>query len=121
MQQEILKSINELSNNALEAARALGEINSKLVENTIKQQLKAADLFVDGSMRQAKLAQEVKEVKDFVAGQTALIEEYAGRYAELAKDNVALAQEAGVEYKAWIEKGIKKADTVVKSAAKKAA
>ena len=48
------------------------------------------------------------------------MEEYTGKLVELAKSNVSLAQEAGVEYKAWVEKRLKTADTTAKSVAKKA-
>ena len=120
MQQDIIKSFNEFSNNALEAAKALGEINSKLMDKTLKQHMKAADLFVEGSLRQAKLMQETKEIKDYVANQTALVEEYSGKLVELAKSNVSLAQEASSEYKVWLEKGLKTADSAAKSVAKKA-
>lgn len=120
MQQDILKSLNEFGNTTLEAAKALNEINSKFVEKTIKQQLKAADLFVAGSLQQAKLAQDVRETKDFMAKQAALTEEFTAKFVDLAKANATLAQEAGAEYKAWIEKGMKQADTTVKSVAKKA-
>lgn len=120
MQQDILKSLNEFGNTTLEAAKALNEINSKFVEKTIKQQLKAADLFVAGSLQQAKLTQDVRETKDFMAKQAALAEEFTAKFVDLAKANATLAQEAGAEYKAWIEKGMKQADTTVKSVAKKA-
>lgn len=120
MQQDFIKAYTEMSNSAMEAAKALAEINSKLMDQTIKQNMKAADLVLEGSLRQAKLVQDVKEVKDLMSGQTALMEEYAGKFVELAKSNIALAQEAGVEYKAWIEKGIKQADSTAKSVAKKA-
>ena len=120
MQQDIIKSFNEFNKNAMEAAKTLGEINSKLVEQTIKQQMKAADLFFESSVKQAKLVQETKEIKELVSNQTALVEEYTGKFVELAKSNVNLAQEAGIEYKAWIEKGLKEADSAAKSVAKKA-
>ncbi len=120
MQQDFLKSFNEFSKNAMEAAKSLAEINSKLVEQTIKQQMKAADLFFESSVKQAKLVQEKKEVKDLMAEQSALVEEYTGKFVELAKANVNLAQQAGTEYKAWIEKGLKEADSTAKSVAKKA-
>lgn len=120
MQQDFLKSINEFNSKTLEAAKALGEINSKLVDKTIKQQMKAADLFLEGSLQQAKLMQETKDTKDLVANQTALLEEYTAKFVELAKSNVNLAQEAGVQYQSWLEKGLKTADTAAKSVAKKA-
>ena len=120
MQQDIIKSFNEFSKNAMESAKSLGEIQSKLMERTMKQQMKAAELFFEGSVKQAKLVQETKEMKDLMAGQAALAEKYAGKLVELAKDNVNLAQEAGAEYKAWIEKGLKEADSAAKSVTKKA-
>ncbi|MDJ0955283.1 MAG: phasin family protein [Arenicellales bacterium] len=120
MQQDILKSFNEFSNKTLEVAKALGEVNSKLIDKTLKQQMKAADLYVEGSLRQAKLIQETKDMKDYFANQTALFEEYSSKFVDLAKANVSLAQEAGVEYKALLEKGLKTADTAAKSVAKKA-
>ena len=120
MQQDILKSFNDFSNKTLEAAKSLGEINSKLMDKTLKQNMKAADLFVESSLQQAKLMQETKEVKDYIANQTALFEEYSGKFVELAKSNVSLAQEASLEYKAWLEKGLKTADIAAKSVAKKA-
>lgn len=120
MQPDILKSFNEFSKNAMEAAKSLGEINSKLVEQVMKQQMKAADLVFESGVKQAKLVQETKEIKDLMANQTALVEEYTGKFVELAKSNVNLVQDAGTEYKTWIEKGLKEADMAAKSVAKKA-
>lgn len=120
MQQDILKSFNDFSKNAMESAKTLGEINSKLVEQVVKQQMKAADLVFESSVKQAKLVQETKEIKDLMADQSALVEEYTDKFVELARSNASLAQEAGSEYKAWIEKGVKEADSAVKSVAKKA-
>jgi len=120
MQNDYFKSLNELSANAMEAAKSLGEINSKLMEKTIALQMKAADLMVEGSMKQGQVVQETKEVKDYLAKQAGLVEEYAEKFVELAKSNVELAQEAGEDYKAWVEKNMKTADEVAKTVAKKA-
>ena len=120
MQTDILKSFSEFNNSTLEAAKALGEINSRLVEKAIKQHFKAADLLVESGLKQAKLVQDNKDIKDFLSNQTALMEEYTGKFVDLAKSNVTVAQEVGAEYKAWIEQGMQKAETTVKSVAKKA-
>ena len=66
------------------------------------------------------MVQETKEVKDYLAKQASLVEEYANKFVELAKSNVALAQEAGEDYKAWVEKNMKTADAAAKTVAKKA-
>ena len=120
MQNDYFKSLNEFSTNAMEAAKSLGELNSKLMEKTLALQVKAADLVVEGSMKQGQMVQETREIKDYLAKQSSLVEEYAGKFAELAKSNVELAQEAGDEYKAWVEKNMKAVDTAAKTVAKKA-
>ena len=120
MQQDYFKSLNEFSNNAMEAARTLGEINGKLMEKTIALHMKAADLVVEGGLQQGKLVQETREIKDFIGNQTGLVQEYAGKFVELAKSNVSLAQEAGEEYKAWAEKRMDTANSAAKDVAQKA-
>ena len=120
MQNDYFKSLNDFNTNAMEAVKELGELNSKLMEKTVALQMKAADLMVEGSMKQGQVVQETKEVKDYLAKQASLVEEYAGKFVELAKSNVALAQEAGEEYKAWAEKNMKAADAAAKTVAKKA-
>ena len=121
MQNDYFKSLNEFSTNAMEAAKSLGELNSKLMEKTIALQVKAADLMVEGSMKQGQMVQETKEVKDYLAKQATLVEEYANKFVELAKSNVELAQEAGEEYKAWVEKNMKATEVAVKPVARKPA
>ena len=120
MQNDYFKSLNEFSTNAMEAAKELGELNSKLMEKTIALQMKAADLMVEGGMKQGQMVQETKEVKDYLSKQASLVEEYANKFVDLAKSNVALAQEAGEEYKAWAEKNMKSVDAAAKTVAKKA-
>ena len=120
MQNDYFKSLNDFSANAMEAAKELGELNSKLMEKTIALQMKAADLMVEGSMKQGQMVQETKEVKDYLSKQASLVEEYANMFVDLAKSNVALAQEAGEEYKAWAEKNMKSVDAAAKTVAKKA-
>jgi phasin family protein len=110
MQQEFVNTINDFGKNAVDAAKSLGEINSKIAEQVIERQLAAANLFVEGSVNQAKLAQETKDVKEFWSKQAALTDEYAGKAMDLAKQNVELAQKFGEQYKAWFEKGFAQAN-----------
>jgi hypothetical protein len=103
----------------VEAAKSLGEINSKIAEQVIERQLAAVNLAVEGSMNQVKLAQETKDVKDYWSKQAALTDEYAGKAMDLAKKNVELAQKAGEQYKSWMEKGFVQANETAKEAGKK--
>jgi len=127
MQQEFMKTMNDFSKNAVEAAKSLGEINSKLAEQVMERHVAALNLAVDSGINQVKLAQETKDVKEYWSKQAALTDEYAGKAMDLAKKNVELAQQAGEEYKTWLEKGFAQANEAagnvtkqVESTAKKA-
>lgn len=118
MQQEFVNTISNLGKNAVEAAKSLGEINSKLAEQVIERQLAAVNLAVEGGVSQVKLAQETKDVKEFWSKQAKLTDEYAGKAMDLAKQNVELAQKAGEVYKAWFEKGFAQANTAASEVTK---
>ncbi len=120
MQQDFVNTFNSFGKNAVEAAKTLGEINSKLADQVIERQLAAVNLAVEGSVSQVKLAQETKDVKDFWTKQSALTDEYAGKAMDLAKKNVELAQEAGEQYKTWLEKGFAQANEAAAEAGKAA-
>lgn len=120
MQQDFVNTMSNFSKNAAEAAKSLGEINTKLAEEVIERQLAAVNLAVEGSTNQAKLAQETKDVQDFWSKQAKLSDEYTGKAMEMAKQNVELAQKVGEQYKAWFEKGFAQANDAAAKATKKA-
>ena len=120
-QQDIMNTMNDFGKSAFEAAKALGVINGKLVEQAIEQQLSVANLCVEGGMKQVKLVQDSKDVKEYWTKQAALMEEYTGKLMDAAKDQVNLAQKAGEEYKSWLEKGMQQANATAKAVTKKAA
>lgn len=119
MQQDFVNTMSNFGKNAAEAAKSLGEINSKIAEQVIERQLAAVNLAVEGSLNQVKLAQETKDVKDFWSKQSALTDEYAGKAMDLAKQNVELAQKAGEQYKSWAEKGLAQANEAATEVGKK--
>jgi len=118
MQQDFVNTMSNFSKNAAEAAKSLGEINTKLAEEVIERQLAAVNLAVEGSTSQVKLAQETKDVQDFWSKQAKLSDEYTGKALEMAKQNVELAQKAGEQYKAWFEKGFAQANDAATKATK---
>lgn len=120
MQQEFVNTVNNFGKNAMEAAKSLGEINSKIAEQVIERQLAVANLFVEGSTHQAKLVQETKDVKEYWSKQASLTDEYAGKAMDLAKQNVELAQQAGEQYKAWFEQGFAQANEAASEVTKQA-
>jgi len=118
MQQDFVNTMSNFSKNAAEAAKSLGDINTKVAEEVIERQLAAVNLVVEGSTSQAKLAQETKDVQDFWSKQAKLSDEYTGKAMEMAKQNVELVQKVGEQYKAWFEKGFAQANEAAAKATK---
>lgn len=120
MQQEYICTFNELGKNAYDAARSLGEINGKLVEQAIEAQLCVANLCVEGGVKQVKLAQDTKDPREFWNSQSKLIEQCSNKLMALAKEQMDLAQKMTLEYHAWFENSWQQANGTVRPAAKKA-
>jgi hypothetical protein len=120
-QQDFANTLNDLSQSTLDAVNQLSVINGRLAEKLAAQQFDAATLCMQGGIQQLKLAQESKDVKDFLSKQTALVEEYAGKWLDLTKAQVGLAQAAGDEFKGLFEHGLERANSAVTTTAKKAA
>ena len=121
MQNELMSSMQDIGKQAVESAKGLGELNSKMIEKAIEQQMSITNMCVESGMKQVQLLQDTKDVKDYWSKQASLVEEYAGKLMEAAKQQVEFAQKAGEEYKAWLEQGVKQATDTAKAATKKKA
>ena len=121
MQSDLMNSMKDISKQAVESARDLGELNSKMIEKAIEQQMSITNMCVESGMKQVQLLQETRDVKEFWSKQASLVEEYAGKLMEAAKQQVEFAQKAGEEYKSWIEQGVKQATDTAKASTKKSA
>jgi len=119
MSQDFVTSVNDFGKQAVETVRALGAINQEFVEQVFAQQLDAASLWVEGGVKQLKVAQDSKDARDFMTQQTELVQEYTDKLMAMAKTQVTLAQTTGAKYQAWFEQGVKQANGTVKTAAKK--
>ena len=119
MLQDFMKTFNDFGKQAFESVRALGEINSELTGKLIAQQVDIANMCVEGGVRQMKAVSDSKDVKELLASQTELVQEYAEKFMDLAKTQASLAQTAGEKYQAWFEKGVQQANSTTKAAAKK--
>lgn len=118
MQHEFVNSMNDISKQALNAAQALGAINSQLAEQLMAQQMELANLCVEGSVKQLRASQDSKDVKDFLEQQTQLVQEYTDKFTALAKNQVNMAQTLTEKYQAWFAQGVAQADYVAKTTAK---
>ena len=118
MQQEFVNSMNDFSKQALNAAQALGAINSQLAEQLMAQQMELANLCVEGSVKQLRASQDSKDMKEFLEQQTQLVQEYTDKFTALAQNQVNLAQTLTEKYQTWFAQGVKQANDVAKTSAK---
>jgi hypothetical protein len=118
VQQDFVNNMNDFSKQALNAAQALGAINSQLAEQLLAQQMELASLCVEGSVKQLRASQDSKDIKDYLEQQTQLVQEYTDKFTALAKNHVNLAQALGEKYQAWFTQGVAQANDAAETAAK---
>jgi len=126
MQTQIFKNIPDISklvdpaifDNAIAAARELVEINGRLMEKFLENQIGLANLCVEGSEKQLHAVGNVTNAQDFTEKQTTLIEEYREKFTAVTGNNIKLAQDAGEEYVAWFKRNLPKTETVKPKAVK---
>ena len=122
MQTEIFNTVSGYGKDAISVAKELVEINSRLMSKVLESQISLANLYVEGSEKQLDVAKGSTDPKEFIASQTALVEEFTGKLTEAAQANAAVAQQVSEELKTWFEKGVEKdvksADEAVQEAVK---
>jgi len=117
---DFFSSFNTYGKDSISATKELFAINADLANKLLEKQLGFADLLIEASEKQLDIV-SVSEPKEFLAKQTAIVEETAAKVADAAQATTALIQEAGEEMKVWMEKGAKTAEETVKKAAAEAA
>jgi len=104
--------------NAMAAARELVEINSRLLEKYVENQIDLANLYAEGSEKQMHTVGNLKNPQDFTDKQVALYEEYREKITTVAGNNIKLAQDTGEEYVAWFKRNLPKTETLKTKAVK---
>lgn len=119
MQQDILSALSAYTKNSVDSAKSLVEINGNFLNKVLESQVGLANLYVEGSEKQLEVATGTSDPQEFIAKQTALVEEYSAKLADFAQANAKLAEEASDKLKTWVESGVKLAEENMKEAAAK--
>ena len=101
-----MSQISEMGNKSFERMNALGELNLKVWEKLAARQMETANLMMEQSARQVKLATESKGYTEFVQGQVELAKEVSERMMAEAQNTMQLANQVRDEYRAWFERGV---------------
>lgn len=117
---DFLNSFSTYSKESIAATKELFAINAELANKLLEKQIGFADLMLQAGEKQLDMV-SVTEPKEYLAKQTAIVEETTAKVADAAQSTTVLFQEAGEELKVWFEKGAKTAEETVKKAATEAA
>lgn len=117
---DFLSSFSTYSKESFAATKELFAINAELANKLLEKQIGFADMMIEAGEKQLDMV-SVTEPKEYMAKQTAIVEETSAKVADAAQSTTALFQEAGEELKVWFEKGAKTAEETVKKAAADAA
>ena len=126
MQTQLFKNVPDISklidpeifDNAIAAARELVEINGRLMERVLENQIGLANLCVEGSEKQLHSVGKMTNPQDFADTQNELFEEYREKFTAVTGDSIKLAQDTSEEYVAWFKRNLPKTESVMPKAAK---
>jgi phasin family protein len=112
MSNEILKQWTELNQNAMEAIKELGEINTTTMTRLTQRQMEMVNLYMEGGAKQLQALNEAKGVPDTVTAQTQVITEVNEKLMENARQTMEVLADAKTQLSAWAEKSIENANTL---------
>ena len=126
MQTQLFKNVPDISklidpaifDHAIAAARELVEVNGRLMERYLENQIGLANLCVEGSEKQLHSVGKTTNPQDFAEKQTELFEEYREKFTAVTGDNIKLAQDTSEEYVAWFKGNLPKTESVMPKAVK---
>lgn len=110
MTDDIMKNFEKFNQSTIQATRELVELNGKLMGKVLESQVELANLYIEGGEKQLEASKGVSDPQDFVSRQSEVMQEYADKLSRVTEKNIKLAQEAGEELKAWLEKNVKPVD-----------
>lgn len=106
MTDDIMKNFEKFNQATIQATRELVELNGKLMGKVLESQVELANLYIEGGEKQLEVSKGVSDPQDLVSRQSEVMQEYASKLSRVTEKNIKLAQEAGEELKAWLEKNV---------------
>ena len=125
MQADILKYVPDFSkltdfsqherigNSVVSATMELFNINNRVLNTILDNQINLARVCVEGGEKQFGVANDISDLNVYQSKQTELFNEYVSIVTEASEKNISLAQITGDEYQEWFRKNIKSTEVPV--------
>jgi len=122
MSNQVVETVNEAGQAAVEAVKAVVAVNTAAVEALVAKQFEIATQVVEMTVAQAKLVLGAKDTRSAFEAQVALFEKAAGLALDHARDFAEIANSTGSQYSKLVDKNVKSAVAAInKAPTKKAA
>lgn len=109
MQNEVLETLNKLTQQSLENWKKLGEANLKIGEKLLQEQIELTAALVEATSGAAEEATQSKDVKEIAALHAELAQECGKTILESARTCADIVAEAGKVYNELFETSLKAA------------
>ena len=106
---QMLDMMNDMSRNAFEAARQLGEINLRTMDRLAEQQLELLSENLERGVNTAKRLTDAKGYKDFVSVQADMAQDLAETATQQSRKTIAVLTEARNSVSELFQKEFKEA------------
>jgi len=113
--QTILDTVGKANAAALETAKALTAIKTRVADKLAKQHLELVGEALNGGVRQLKFLSTSKDYSDYFTVQAELAQEAAEKIATAAHESLAVIAEARDELTNLVAKGVDTATAELKS------
>ena len=107
MDNKLVDNWQEYGKNAIEAAKELEAINTKVIEKITGKQMELANAAFEVSTKYISSLGEMKGYQDLLSEQTKLATELNEKFLETARSAADILTETREAYQAWFEKGLK--------------
>jgi len=121
MQNDIFSYLNEFNAKALDATKRVGEINQRVGQRILEQQLGLANAWVETGSRSLELIGKAKGYPELLAGEAELTQAYGKQCLDSYRETINVLTEARQEVSELVEEGVKTATEKLNEATDKAA
>ena len=116
------ETLNEMGNKTFEYMKSLGELNLRMADRMMEEQMKAVDSMVKLGVEQINGLKEAKDARAVLEAQTAIMQKAGEQTMTNIRTAVEFGAEARKEYSELLETGVEEmkanAETVAQAAAK---
>ncbi len=106
MQNQIIDQLTTTSTKSYETIKSLGEINSSAIRKLTDLQFDFISMSMESGIEQAKLLNNMKNVKDIFAAGSEFASEYNEKLMGITRQTVEIFTESGDEAENLIEKAV---------------